>query len=159
MAGTTLNSNVLAQSPIVGMIDLRFPYNTISVIVDVSQATVMFPGQAVKIVDNADGVPKVVAVSANSDEVVGFINFDTKSVSFQAGEPCEISMAGNVMYLLSTGAISRGVLCQLDISQVGGVAASVGSSGADIVGWALDKAPAAGTLIRVHLRTPSFAKA
>lgn len=155
----TLSPNQFNQTPIVGMIDLRFDYDTVSAQIDVSQATALYAGAAVKIVDSADGAPKVVGVSANSDEVFGFINFDIKTIQYVAGSLCEISQAGNVMYLYATGAIARGSRVQLDISTMGGVAALVGSSGADVVGWAFDKAAAAGALIRVHLSVPSFTKA
>lgn len=154
-----LNPNQFAQAVIVGMVDLRFDYDTVSVQIDSSQATPLFAGAAVKVVDSADGVPKVVGCTANSDEVFGFINFDIKTVSFAAGSSCEISQSGNVMYLYATGAISRGTQVQLDISTNGGVAAKVGSSGADLVGWAYDKATTAGQLIRIRVSVPSFAKA
>lgn len=158
-AAPVLSQNQFAQAPYLGMIDLRFDYNTVSVQIDASQVGALYAGSAVKIVDSADGVPKVVGCSANSDEVLGFINFDIKTVQFLAGSPAEISQAGNVMYLYSTGAISRGVQVQLDLTTNGGVAQISGSSGADIVGWAYDKASAAGQLIRVKLSVPSFAKA
>lgn len=154
-----LSQNQFAQVPLLGTIDMRFPFNTVSVMIDASQATALYFGAAVKMVDSAGGVPKVVGCAANSDEVLGFINFDVKTVAFLAGMPAEISMAGNVMYLYATGAIARGAQVQLDLSTNGGVAAKSGSSGADIVGYALDKASAAGALIRVVLSTPSFAKA
>jgi hypothetical protein len=158
-AASSLSPNSFAQSPILGMIDLRFGFNTISCLVDSSQATVLYQGSAVKIVDSADGVPKVVGCAANSDEVLGFINYDVKSISFAAGVPCEVSLAGNCMYLYATGAISRGVQVSLDLSSPGSVRASAGNTGDDIVGWAYDKAAASGALIRVILMTPSFKKA
>lgn len=153
---TGLNPNVFAMSPIVGMIDMRFDYNTVAVMIDVSQATALYAGMAVKIVDSADGVPKVVGCALNSDEVFGFINFDIKTVAFTAGMAAEVSQGGNVIYLFSTGAIARGVQVTLDLSTGGGVAQAVPASGFRIVGWAFDKAPAAGTLIRVRLSNPSF---
>lgn len=157
-APQSLSPNQFAQVPLVGMIDMRFPYNTVSVQIDASQATPLYAGAAVKIVDSADGVPKVVGCAANSDEVMGFINFDIKTVQFVAGSMAEISMAGNVMYLMATGAISRGVQVSLDLTTMGGVRAASGHTGDDIVGWAYDKAAAAGTPIRVFLKTPSFLK-
>lgn len=153
-----LSQNQFIQTPFLGMLDQKFNYDTISAQVDVSQATALVPGQAVKMVDSADGIPKVIACAANADEVLGFIVFDIKSRVYAAGDRCELSLSGNVMYLYATGAIARGVQVQLDITTKGGVAAAVGSSGADIVGWAFDKA-AAGALFRVHVKTPSFAKA
>lgn len=153
----TQNINAFTQSPQLGMIDLRFDYNTVAVEIDSSQATTLYAGAAVKMVDSADGVPKVIGCAANSDEVLGFINFDIKTVGFVAGAAAEISMAGNVMYLYATAAIARGVRVVLALTTNGGVAAANASGGEDIVGWAYDKA-AAGDLFRVFLLTPSFAK-
>jgi len=158
-AAPSISQNSFAQSPTVGMIDMRFPYNTMAVMVDVSQATALYPGSAVKMVDSAGGLPKVVGCAADSDDCLGFINFDIKTRQFVAGMPCEISMSGNVMYLYATNAIARGAQVQLELSSPGAVAAKVGASGADIVGWALDKAAGAGVLIRVVLKTPGFLKA
>lgn len=151
--------NAFAQSSQLGMIDMRFDYNTVAVQIDASQVTPLFAGAAVKVVDSADGVPKVVGCAANSDEVFGFINYDVKTIAFVAGVAAEISMAGNVIYLFATAAIARGARVQLDLSTIGGVSPLVGASGADVVGWAYDKASAAGALIRVFVQTPSFAKA
>lgn len=154
-----LSQNQFSISEFLGTPDLRFNTNTVAVQIDVSQATALYAGAAVKIVDSADGVPKVVGCAANSDEVLGFINYDVKTQAFVAGVPCEISMAGNVLYLYATGAISRGAQVTLDLTTMGGVGQLVGSSGADIVGWAFDKATAPGQLIRIRVSTPSYAKA
>lgn len=155
-AAPSLSQNQFAQTALLGMIDLRFPYNSVSVQIDASQATGLYPGAAVKMVDSADGVPKVVGCAADSDEVLGFINFDIKTIVFLAGAPAEISMAGNVMYLYATAAIARGVQVTLDLTTNGGVRAAAGHTGDKIVGWAYDKASAPGALIRVFLKTPSF---
>lgn len=152
------DQNAFAQSALLGMIDLRFDYDTVAVQIDSSQATALAAGAAVKIVDSADGVPKVVGCAANSDEVFGFINYDIKSQSFAAGAMAEISQGGNVMYLYATAAIARGARVILQLSTNGGVGPLVGSGGADIVGFAFDKASAAGALIRVKLSVPSFLK-
>lgn len=155
---TQLSQNQFAQSPVVGMIDLRFPFNSVSVQIDASQATPLYQGSAVKMVDSVDGVPKVVGCAAASDEVLGFINYDIKTVAFLAGAPAEISMGGNVMYLYAGAAIARGAQVINTIVGQGTVLPLVGSGGADIVGWAYDKAASAGALIRVFLKTPSFLK-
>lgn len=152
----TLSQNQFSQSPVLGQIDLMYDYNTRSVQIDTSQATALYAGAAVKIVDSAGGVPKVVGCSAASDEVLGFINFDIKNVSFSAGQMAEISMSGNVMWLYATAAIARGVQVSLDLSTNGGVQAAAGHTGDKIIGWAYDKASAAGDLIRVNILTPSF---
>lgn len=151
-----LSPNQFTQSPIVGMIDMRFPYNTVSVQIGSAQETALYPGAAVKMVDSAGGVPKVIGCAADSDEVLGFINFDIKTISFAAGAMCEISMAGNMVYLYATGAIARGAQVSLDLTTNGGVRSAAGNTGDRIVGWAFDKAAAAGALIRVFVKTPSF---
>lgn len=151
-----ISQNAFAQSQYLGTLDLRFNTDTVAAQIDLSQATSLYAGAAVKIVDSADGAPKVVGCAANSDEVFGFINFDMKTQAFIAGSLCELSLAGNVIYLYATAAIARGTQVQLDISTMGGVAQVVGSSGANVVGYAYDKASAAGQLIRVKLSTPSF---
>jgi hypothetical protein len=152
-----LSPNQFAQVPIGGMIDMRFPYNSVSVQIDVSQATPLYPGMAVKMVNSANGVPKVVGIAANTDEVLGFINFDIKTVAFVAGSMAEISMAGNVIYLYSAGAIARGAQVVPALPVAGAVQQATGSTDANIVGWAFDQAPVAGSLIRVFLQCPSFA--
>lgn len=152
----TLSQNQFAQSPFLGMIDMRFPYNTVSVQIDSSQDDDLYAGAAVKIVDSAGGVPKVVACSAESDECFGFINFDIKTVTFEAGDMAEISQKGNYMFLYATEAIARGVQVVLDLATNGGIQAAAGETGSTIVGYAYDKASAAGDLIRVVLAVPSF---
>lgn len=148
------NINQFAPSSLLGMVDQKFNYNTLAVQIDASETGTLVAGQAVKIYDSAGGIPKVVACSANSDEVLGFINYSIKDQSFVAGSKCEISQAGNVLYLISTTAIARGAQVTLDNVYVGGVASK--NTGDKIVGYALDKAAAAGTLVRIKLQTPSF---
>lgn len=150
------NINSFAQSNILGAVDQAFNYNTRAVQIDTSSAGGLKPGQAVKIVDNGGGVPKVVECSANSDNVFGFINYNFKNVVFNAGDRCEISQKGNVLYLTAVGAISRGVQVQLDLSYIGGVKTKTGSSGACVVGYAYDNATLAGQLLRVTVDVPSF---
>lgn len=148
--------NQFAMNAILGFVDLRFNANTVAVELDVSQVGSLVAGMAVKIVDSAGGIPKVIGCAANSDEVFGFINYDIKSQQFVAGDKAEISQSGNVIYLAAIGAISRGAQVQLDLSYQGGVKTITGSSGANVVGYAFDKATAAGQLIRVKLSTPSY---
>lgn len=153
----TQSQNAFTETSIRGMLDLKFNANTVSVQIDASETGTLYAGSPVKMYDSAGGVPKVVACSADTDEVLGFINYDIKSRSFVAGDLCEISMSGNVMYLYATGAIARGVQVCLDLAN-NGIEAVGGSGGEDIVGWAYDKASAQGDLIRVFIKTPSFLK-
>lgn len=155
----TLSQNQFAQSELLGAVDMAYNTGTFSVVIDASQSTALYAGSAVKMVNSSGGVPKVVGCSANSDEVFGFINYDLKTVAFLALSRAEVSTAGNVQYLFATAAIARGAQVQLDVSSPGCVTAVVSSSGADVVGYALDQAAGYGALIRVKLNTPSFLKA
>lgn len=149
----TLNPNQFAQSEYIGAVDQAYNYNTKSVQIDASQATPLFAGAAVKIVNSPGGVPKVVGCSANSDVVWGFLNFNFKNVNYPALSLAEVSMAGNVIYLYSTGVIARGSQVTLDLTTNGGVAQI--TTGSTIVGYAMDAATAPGQLIRIELNGPS----
>ncbi len=146
-----LSQNQFNQSPYLSMLDQRFNFDTLSVEIDATQATSLFAGAAVKIVDSAGGVPKVIGCDADDDDVFGFINYDVKTISYAAFSMAEISQLGNCMYLYATGAIARGVQVSLDVTTNGGVRSAAGNTGDTIVGYAYDKATAAGQLIRVML--------
>jgi hypothetical protein len=152
-----LNPNQFSQVTIVGMVDMPYNFNTHPVQIDLTQTGTLYAGAAVKIAaGTVGGVPKVVACTASTDQVYGFLNYDIKNVGWVAGQAAEVSLAGNVMYLYATGAITQGAQVELDISTNGGVATK-GSAGNRYVGWAYDGAAAAGALIRVYLVTPSYA--
>lgn len=156
-AGEGQPLNQFGMASIRGQLDLPYNVNTRSVQIDESEEGELYAGSPVKIVNSAGGVPKVVACAANSDDCIGFINYNIKNSVFVAGMVCEISLAGNVMWMYSTTAIARGARVVLDLLN-NGVAARNGSGGEDVVGWAYDKATAAGQLIRVNILTPSFQK-
>lgn len=142
--------NQFGQAPVQGMLDLLAPPNTISVQVDASQGTALVPGQAVKMVDSAGGVPKVIAAAANTDDVFGFVNFSWKQQNFAAGQSLEMSVKDNVMYMVADGAISRGASVTVVPASNRVVAAATGNT---VVGRAYDKAVNAGDLIRVWITT------
>lgn len=148
----SLLTNQFAQSPIQGMLDLRFNVNTVSCEVDLSSAGDLVPGQAVKMVDSAGGTPKVVECAADSDDVFGFINYSIKDRVFNALDKVEISaLRGNVMYMTSSAAISRNAKVAIVVS---GSLVVTASTGKTIVGRAYDKATASGQLIRVVIDLP-----
>lgn len=156
----TLNPNQFVQTPILGMADLHISANTLEVQVDASQATPLLAGQSVKIVDSLGGIPKVVAVAADADEVYGFIRFDVRRKQFVAGDVIEIAgLIGSCIYLQATAAIARGAHLKGVVATVGGVATAVLGSGSPIIGHAYDKAVNAGDLIRVVTFLPAAFKA
>lgn len=153
----TLSQNQFDQSEYLGVVDQAYNYNTKSVQIDGSQATALYAGAAVKIVNSKGGVPKVIGCAANSDNVFGFLNFNFKNVNFPAFSNAEISQKGNVIYLYATGTIARGAQVSLDLTTNGGV--STITTGANVVGYALDASTAPGQLIRIEVSCPSFTTA
>lgn len=157
----SLSQNQFLQSPYIGMPDMRYEPNVIAAQISPNQASALYNGMAVK-VDTAvtptgsNTIPQMIGCTANSDSVAGFIIYDLKSLSYVAGDRISLSLSHTVLYLFSTTAITAFNQVQLDLTTGGGVAAKTGSSGANIVGWAIDGASAAGQLIRVFVQTPSF---
>ena len=156
-----LSQNQFGQSPYIGMPDMRYEPNVIAAQVSPNQATALFNGMAVKVdtaitPNGSNTIPQVIGCTADSDSVAGFIIYDIKSLSYVAGDRISLSLSHTVMYLFSTTAITPFTQVQLDLTTGGGVAAKVGSSGANIVGYAIDGASAAGQLIRVFVQTPTF---
>lgn len=150
--------NSFAQAPFLGSLDLKVgPTNVTAVQIDVTQATPLYGGSAVKVVNNGNGAPTVVGCAADSDNVWGFICYDIKSASYIAGSRAEIAQAGSCMFLYATEAIARGDQVVLDLTSLGAVQDASGATGDNIVGYAYDQATAYGQLIRVYLKTPSFA--
>ena len=143
--------NQLVQSPVLGAMDLRFNSNNISVEIDVSSAGGLVPGQPVKMVDSAGGVPKVVECAADSDDVFGFLIFDLKSSVYNALDKAEIALVNGagVMYMNSNAAIARDAQLAIVSGTPGNVQTAVALSGKTIIGRAFDKATAANQLIRV----------
>ena len=129
------------------------PANTesISGIVDASQTDALLPGDPVKIVATSKGLPHF-AKAAVGDVVAGFVEWNVIRPSYAAGKICQISMAGNVMYMEAGAAIQAGSLVNItDLSKVEiGAAAGAGSK----LGIALEAATAAGQLIRVKIGEP-----
>ena len=155
----TLNQNQFAQTQYVGTPDLRTEPNTIAAQISPNQATALYNGMAVKVdtaitQTGANTLPQVIGCTSDSDNVSGFIIYDLKSQSYNAGDRISLGLTHTVLYLYSTTAITPFTQVTLDLTTGGGVAAKVG--GNNIVGWAIDGASASGQLIRVFLQTPSF---
>lgn len=151
------SQNQFSQRPVVGMLDLAYNYNTRSAQIDLTQATALYAGQPVKRASGQTGVsvPKLISITADTDLIFGFINYDIKTVAFLAGSMCEVSGAGNVMFLPTAAAISAGAQVCWD-SLNGGVVAATGSSAKTIIGYATDGAAASGATIRVTLQLPGY---
>lgn len=144
-----LSINAQNQSVIQGMLDLKTGgADILSCQVDASSGGGLIPGQAVKMVDSAGGIPKVVECALNSDDVFGFIVYDLKKATYAVGDKIEV-MQGGVMYMTASAAIARDAKVGPVIS---GSKVVTATTGIMVIGDAVDKAAANGDLIRVKIR-------
>ena len=93
-----MEMNQFNISQVQGALDLQNGY-VISCVVDAAETTQIVAGQAVKLATTGGGTPKVLAVTAATDKVFGFVVRNLKDISRGAGETLEIALAGSVMYM------------------------------------------------------------
>lgn len=149
------NPNQFDESVILGMSDLQLNYNSISVQFDSAGSGTLAAGQAVKWSTAAGKVPQVVPSLAAADVLAGFVNYNIKNRLYNPGDYLDISCSGNVIYLVATAAINRGVQVTNFPAAVaggcnGGVLTAVGSGGLPIVGVSLDTV-SSGDFVRILL--------
>lgn len=142
--------NQFTQTPIEGQVDLNFPGNTTTCQADAAVVTALAQGQAVKLATTAGGVPKVIALAANTDYAFGFVAYNVKDVSYAAFSYLEVAVDNAVIWLTAGGAITRGANVEYDVATKR-VIASAGVN--PTVGFAYDTAANAGDLIRVWVKT------
>jgi len=160
VAGNPVEMNQLVQTPIIGMADQPTNPNTKSAVIDSSFGTALaYPGQPVKQVtpqgvttgQGLNTLPHVVPCTAVTDKVFGFIQYNPKDASYTGGSPCEISQTNNVIWALANANGTAGDSMQLDtVVNPLGLITAVGSSGATIVGNALDT-PVVGMPFRLDI--------
>lgn len=142
-------SNQFIQSVEKGVMDSRFNTGVMSCIVKSDESVALVPGQAVKLADVAGGAPIVTLVTADTDDVFGFVSYNFKKNSFAASESLEIAVLdGNIIYLEASAAIARGASVMYVVT---GQKIALATSGKTVLGKALDKASTNGDLVRVYL--------
>lgn len=155
--------NQAQQAPFLGMLQMPYNTGTLSVQFDPAASGTLVAGQAVVFSTANAGVvsatPMVAPSTAQADHVVGFVNYNIKNAVFNPGDYLEISTEGNVQYLQACSALTRGqfvVSCPAAVANgnIGGVTVVTGSSGFDILGYALDTV-SAGQLVRIAIKTPA----
>lgn len=138
--------NQFALSQVQGALDLQIHSSVMSCTVDAAETTQLVAGQAVKLASTGGGTPKVLACTAATDKVFGFVVRNLKDISRGAGESLEIAMAGSVMYMTAGAAVTAGAYVEL-VYATNKVITSAGVN--PIIGYSLDKATADTDLIRV----------
>ena len=120
----------------------------LSCIVGSGQATALVAGQAVKLSDTATGIPEIVSIAANTDQIFGFVVLTAKDATYAAGSVVEIAISGTIMHMTAGAAIARGAKLET-VYTTKKVITNAGTN--TICGWAFDKAAADGDLIRVWI--------
>lgn len=144
--------NQLQQAPVQGELDLAPQTGMIGCCVKSDEATPLIPGQGVTLVDSADGVPKVTAVTSDTAVLFGFVPYTQKDQDFPANAAVDIAFyRGCIMYMTSNAAIARGAQVMVVVS---GTKVATATTNKRIAGIALDKATDADQLIRVLIDLP-----
>ena len=150
-----LNPNQFKMTTEQGVMDLQMNPNVISAIIDPTDPTAnpIVAGQAVTLVDDGTGIPKVRVATVDTANIYGFILLSKKKQVYKKGDRVEIAaFRGNCMYMTASAAIARGANVMVVIAS-NKVATATGA-GKTIVGQAYDKATADGQVIRVMIDLP-----
>lgn len=145
----TQNINSFSLGKEVGQLDLQnsFPARVLSCYADSS----LVAGQAVKLVDGTDKMPHVTAVTADTDEVFGYVVYSIKKGAISSGMVIEVALTGSVMFMTAGAAIAKNI----DVMFVTATGKVITATGVTkwISGRTLDKAAADGDVIRVYINS------
>lgn len=150
----SLNINQFAQTTVIGQLDLEFHGSVISGQVSSSQSSALVAGQPVKVENSVGGVPKLLALAAQTDPVHGFVVRNLKDQNFPTLARCEMAMKNSVMFMAASAAIARLGAVEVDYTTVGNVNPAAGIN--PVIGFAMDEAVNVGDLIRVYIDVPSL---
>ena len=131
------------------------PANTesFSGVIDASVETAVAPATPMKIVATSSKLPHFAPAASDSDNIVGFLEWNVIRGNYVAGNPCQVSPDTNVMYMEASGAINAGVNVAMD--SYSNITIKAAGAGSKVIGYALEAASAAGQLIRVKIRFAS----
>lgn len=148
VAGNPVEMNQLVQTPVIGQVDQPSNPNTVSVVMDSSYGTSQaLPGTPVKQIAptgvtagmGLNTLPHVVPCTADTDTVLGFIQYSIRDQYFTGGSPMEISKTGNVQWQVAGANGTAGDSMQLDVqNNYASLITAVGSSAKTICGQAID---------------------
>jgi hypothetical protein len=148
--------NQFAQLPILGDTATKVNLNTLSVQIDPNSTNTLLPGDAVYLTQTA-GTTILVDKCSATVAPFGYILYNQRFNQFIAGDAVEIGTAGQIMFLLAGGTISRGNNVEYDPSASLTTGPQVLASGGvnPISGLALDNATV-GNLLRVLVLGVSY---
>lgn len=140
-------SNQFIQTPEKGQLTLDPNWSTLNCQVSTNEAGTLVAGQAVTLEDAAGKQLPILAATATTDKIFGFIPHNVKTDGYSALDQVKIARAGDVIFLEAAAAIARGASLEFVVTGNKVQTQTTGS----LVGVALDKAAADGDLIKVLL--------
>jgi hypothetical protein len=151
------NINQFGQTTEQGQLDLQFLGSVYTARVSADQATALVAGEAVKLdTTKTGGVPAVLALANNNENIYGFVVRNLKDQSDAANANFELASNGSVMYMTAGAAITRGA----PLEYVFATKKVITWAGINpIIGYAFDNAAADASLLRVMISVPAFQKA
>lgn len=131
------------------------PANTesFSGVIDSDVSGSVVPGTPMKIVATSAKLPHFAPATEDSDNIIGFLEWNVIRAAYVADDVCQVSPDTNVMYMEASGAINAGVNVAMD--SYSNVTIKAAGAGSKVIGYALEAATAAGQLIRVKIRFAS----
>ena len=131
------------------------PANTesFSGIIDASVEGSVAPATPMKIVATSAKLPHFAPAASDSDNIVGFLEWNVIRSGYAAGEPCQVSPDTNVMYMEASGEINAGA--NVAMNSYSNITVKAAGASDKIIGYALESAGASGQLIRVKIRFAS----
>jgi predicted RecA/RadA family phage recombinase len=152
------NVNQFDMNAEAGELDLSLGLNnTMAAVFDPTATAVLLPGEAVKLIDlganDYAGVNPLVGKRSGAADAgfTGLIVRSKKAAQLNASEVVDVALEGTVIRLKATAAITRGAPVYADFAHPGQVTAT-GTGAGPSVGVALDKAAAAGNMLRVLIK-------
>ena len=152
-----LNINQFGQTTVAGQLDLEAAGTVLSCRVSVNQGTALVAGQGVKLdTTQTGGVPSVLATTAATDALFGFVVRNLKDATYPAQSRVEIALESSVMFL-TADATSPTILRGAPIEYNPTANTVLQWAGVNpIQGFALDSAANAGDLPRIYLAPSAF---
>lgn len=128
------------------------PANTesFSGMIDADVSGSVAPATPMVIVSTSAKLPHFAPATADTDNIIGFLEWNVIRAGYVAGTPCQVSPDTNVMYMEASGAIDAGVNVAMD--SYTDITIQEAGEGDKVIGYALEAATASGQLIRVKIK-------
>lgn len=148
---TYQNPNQFAQTPILGMPDLRQQPNSFFATINPDSVFTDFQvGTWVKLIAGT-GPQILIDVALPTEEAIGVIPYNLKKNTFLPGDTVQVFGELSVLYLQTSEAVDRGE--KVEFLNTGGSPTVAPVSGSNTVGGvAFDQAADAGGIIRVQVK-------